>query len=70
MLILIIVFFILLIAGIPKNTWKKMFSKQIPRNTSFPSSEDAGLAQWNDFSLTNTPDIIKKGVTDISKYYI
>jgi hypothetical protein len=47
-----------------------MFSKQIPRTTSFASSEDAGLAQWDDFSLTNTPDIIKKGVTDISKYYI
>jgi hypothetical protein len=70
MLTLIIVFFVLLIAGIPKNRWNNMYSKQITRNTSFTSSEDAGLAQWDDFSLTNTPDIIKKGVTDISKYYI
>ena len=29
----------------------------------------AGLEQWDNFSLTNTPDVLKKGVTDISKYY-
>jgi drug/metabolite transporter (DMT)-like permease len=29
----------------------------------------AGFAQWENFTLTNTPDMIKKGVTDISKYY-
>jgi hypothetical protein len=30
---------------------------------------NAGLEQWDNFSLTNTPDVLKKGVTDISKYY-
>jgi len=29
----------------------------------------AGFAQWENFTLTNTPDVLKKGVTDISKYY-
>lgn len=28
-----------------------------------------GFDQWENFSLTSTPDVIKKGVTDISKYY-
>lgn len=28
-----------------------------------------GFDQWENFSLANTPDVIKKGVTDISKYY-
>ena len=28
-----------------------------------------GFDQWENFSLSNTPDVIKKGVTDISKYY-
>lgn len=70
MLMLLVVPIILLIASIPTNRWNNMFSKQIPRTTSFTSSEDAGLAQWDDFSLTNTPDIIKRGVTDISKYYV
>ena len=28
-----------------------------------------GFDQWKNFSLSNTPDVIKKGVTDISKYY-
>jgi hypothetical protein len=44
-------------------------SKKI-RDTFYPSLEDAGQSQWKDFTLTSTPDIIKKGVTDISKYYI
>jgi hypothetical protein len=70
MLTLLILILIVLLASIPTNRWNNMFNKQIPRTTSFASSEDAGLAQWDDFSLTNTPDIIKKGVTDISKYYI
>jgi hypothetical protein len=35
---------------------------------SYPVS-NAGLQQWENFSLTNTPDVLKKGVTDISKYY-
>lgn len=28
-----------------------------------------GFDQWDNFSLASTPDVIKKGVTDISKYY-
>lgn len=32
-------------------------------------SYNAGYAQWEDFTLTNTPEVLKKGVTDISKYY-
>jgi hypothetical protein len=28
-----------------------------------------GFDQWENFSLASTPDVIKKGVTDISKYY-
>ncbi|MEY3348276.1 MAG: hypothetical protein RLY46_315 [Bacteroidota bacterium] len=35
----------------------------------YKTMEDAGHAQWYDFSLKNTPDVRKKGVTDISKYY-
>jgi hypothetical protein len=38
--------------------------------TNYDSLEDAGMSQWKDFTLTSTPDMIKKGVTDISKYYI
>lgn len=70
MLALIIVFLILIIIGIPRKRWKNMMNKQMPRNTSFSSSKDAGQAQWDDFSFANTPDTFKKGVTDISKYYI
>jgi NADH:ubiquinone oxidoreductase subunit 6 (subunit J) len=29
----------------------------------------AGFAQWENFTLSNTPEESKKGVTDISKYY-
>lgn len=29
----------------------------------------AGLAQWENFTLSNTPEESKKGVTNISKYY-
>lgn len=36
---------------------------------NYASPEEAGLAQWENFSLSSTPDVIKKGVTDISKYY-
>jgi hypothetical protein len=32
-------------------------------------SFQAGLAQWENFTLSNTPEESKKGVTDISKYY-
>ena len=38
-------------------------------NTYYATSEDAGLSQWKDFTLTSTPEILKKGVTDISKFY-
>ena len=32
-------------------------------------SFQAGFAQWENFTLSNTPEESKKGVTDISKYY-
>jgi hypothetical protein len=32
-------------------------------------AHNVGLQQWENFTLTNTPDVLKKGVTDISKYY-
>jgi hypothetical protein len=32
-------------------------------------AQNVGLQQWENFTLTNTPDVLKKGVTDISKYY-
>ena len=35
----------------------------------YETPSHAGFAQWENFTLTNTPDMIKKGVTDISKYY-
>jgi hypothetical protein len=35
----------------------------------YESPSHAGYAQWENFTLTNTPDVLKKGVTDISKYY-
>lgn len=35
---------------------------------SYPA-HNAGMQQWENFTLTNTPDVLKKGVTDISKYY-
>ena len=37
--------------------------------TGYASLEDAAMAQWKDFTLTSTPEIMKKGVTDISKFY-
>lgn len=36
---------------------------------AYETPAHAGFAQWENFTLTNTPDMIKKGVTDISKYY-
>lgn len=35
----------------------------------YKTSEEAGHSQWDGLSLKSTPDIRKKGVTDISKYY-
>lgn len=34
-----------------------------------PHNEDVGQSQWINFTLKSTPEIRKKGVTDISKYY-
>jgi hypothetical protein len=38
-------------------------------NTNVASTFHAGFAQWENFTLSSTPDESKKGVTDISKYY-
>lgn len=38
-----------------------------PADTFSPTK--AGKAQWENFSLSNTPDVFKTSVTDISKYY-
>lgn len=35
----------------------------------FSSPASAGFAQWENFTLANTPDLMKNSVTDISKYY-
>lgn len=43
--------------------------KRMEKEPSYQSMEEAGHAQWHDFSLKNTPDLRKKGVIDISKYY-
>ena len=37
--------------------------------TSGRTPVQVGFDQWENFSLSSTPDVIKKGVTDISKYY-
>ena len=36
---------------------------------SYRTPVQVGFDQWENFSLSSTPDVIKKGVTDISKYY-
>jgi hypothetical protein len=38
-------------------------------NESERTPVQVGFDQWENFSLSSTPDVIKKGVTDISKYY-
>jgi len=38
-------------------------------NESKRTPVQVGFDQWENFSLSSTPDVIKKGVTDISKYY-
>jgi len=43
--------------------------KKSDRDPLYKTLEEAGSAQWDGFSLKSTPDIRKKGVTDISKYY-
>jgi|DEB19_MinimDraft_3_1074340.scaffolds.fasta_scaffold20533_3 hypothetical protein len=67
--------FILAVIFIIPFAWNmlKRFSSYESRKVSetiYSSIEDAGQSQWKDFTLTSTPDIIKKGVTDISKYYV
>lgn len=37
--------------------------------TTLRTPAQVGFEQWENFSLASTPDVIKKGVTDISKYY-
>ena len=39
------------------------------RAPQFSSPALAGFAQWENFTLANTPDMMKNSVTDISKYY-
>jgi len=34
-----------------------------------PQRKNAAIAQWDDFSLSNTPELSKTSVTNISKYY-
>ena len=34
-----------------------------------PQRKNAAIAQWDDFSLANTPELSKTSVTNISKYY-
>ncbi len=47
------------------NNEKRQSSVAENRNTAL----QAGFAQWENFTLSNTPEESKKGVTDISKYY-
>ena len=70
MLLLIIIICLFVFFGIHTFRRNEILKKRAPGNTHFSSLEDAGLSQWKDFTLTSTPDMIKKGVTDISKYYI
>jgi hypothetical protein len=34
-----------------------------------PQTHNSAFAQWEDFSLTSTPEVTKTSVTNISKYY-
>lgn len=43
--------------------------KRCDKDPLYQTLEEAGSAQWDGFSLKSTPDIRKKGVNDISKYY-
>jgi hypothetical protein len=40
-----------------------------PAKQQFATPASAGFAQWENFSLSNTPDMMKNSVTDISRYY-
>lgn len=45
------------------------FPKKEERKARYRTAAQVGSEQWKNFSLASTPDVIKKGVTDISKYY-
>lgn len=40
-----------------------------PLSKTYVSPSKAGMAQWENFSLANTPDLMKNSVSDISKFY-
>lgn len=40
-----------------------------PLSKTYVSPSKAGMAQWENFTLANTPDLMKNSVTDISKFY-
>lgn len=48
--------------------YTKVDSKELA-TVSDRTPVQVGFDQWENFSLASTPDVIKKGVTDISKYY-
>ncbi len=61
-----------LIAAVPLSVGLFMsyhFSVPVLKPADAFSPIKAGKAQWENFSLSNTPDVIKTSVTDISKYY-
>jgi len=45
------------------------FDSKILVTESRRTPAQVGFDQWENFSLSSTPDAIKKGVTEISKYY-
>lgn len=40
-----------------------------PLSRTYAHPSKAGMAQWENFTLANTPDLMKNSVTDISKFY-
>lgn len=44
-------------------------NNETKKETSIVRPTQPGYAQWENFTLSSTPDETKKGVTDISKYY-
>lgn len=44
-------------------------SNEAKKESSILRPTQPGYAQWDNFTLSNTPEEMKKGVTDISKYY-
>jgi hypothetical protein len=45
------------------------FDSKVLVTESRRTPAQVGFDQWENFSLSSTPDAIKKGVTEISKYY-